>query len=115
MPSARHGVAGLLCAASAGMQELFVHEMTHVWQAQRGGRWYLPLVRHPFCRYHYRLVPGKGFARYGVEQQAEIVRDVFVARRAGAPWPALEALLPFRSTPLRNGEEFLTQVVRPER
>ncbi|HEY0270166.1 MAG TPA: vgr related protein [Sphingomonas sp.] len=82
--------------ASAAMQQLFIHEMTHVWQAQRGGRWYLPLVRHPFCRYAYRLTPGKPFARYGVEQQAEIVAHAFRARLIGAPWPPLEALLPFR-------------------
>ena len=82
-------------AASAPMQTLFIHEMTHVWQAQRGGRWYLPLIRHPFCRYGYRLRPGKPFARYGVEQQAEIVAHAFRARVAGVPWPPLEALLPF--------------------
>ena len=47
--------------------------MTHVWQAQTSGRFYLPLMRHPFCRYGYRLKPGKPFERYGLEQQAEIV------------------------------------------
>ena len=82
-------------AASMAMQELFVHEMTHVWQAQRGGRWYLPLIRHPFCRYGFRLKPGKPFARYGVEQQAEIVAHAFRAMLAGAPCAVLEGLLPF--------------------
>jgi hypothetical protein len=82
-------------AASAAMQQLFIHEMTHVWQAQRGGRWYLPLVRHPFCRYGYRLKPGKPFARYGVEQQAEIVAHAFRERLAGAAQSELEAVLPF--------------------
>ena len=47
--------------------------MTHVWQAQTSGRFYLPLMRHPFCRYAYELKPGKPFERYGIEQQAEIV------------------------------------------
>jgi hypothetical protein len=55
--------------------------MTHVWQAQKGGRFYLPLIRHPFCRYAYQLEPGKPFARYGIEQQAEIVRHRFLADR----------------------------------
>ena len=87
-------------SASLAMQALFVHEMTHVWQAQRGGRWYLPLMRHPFCRYAYRLEPGKPFARYGIEQQAEIVADAFLLRngvaRPGKPGLAFyEALLPF--------------------
>ena len=77
-------------------QGFFIHEMTHVWQAQKGGRFFLPLMRHPFCRYRYRLVPGKPFRRYGLEQQAEIVRDRFLADRGAAvaaPPPA--DLLPF--------------------
>lgn len=87
-------------SGSLAMQALFVHEMTHVWQAQRGGRWYLPLMRHPFCRYAYALKPGKPFARYGIEQQAEIVADAFLLRsgvaRPGKPALAVyEALLPF--------------------
>lgn len=65
-------------AAPQSLQAHFIHEMTHVWQAQRGGRWWLVLMRHPFCRYGYRLKPGKRFARYGVEQQAEIVRRAFI-------------------------------------
>lgn len=91
------------CYASGSltMQALFVHEMTHVWQAQRGGRWYLPLMRHPFCRYAYALKPGKPFGRYGIEQQAEIVADAFLLRqgvaRPGKPGVDIyEALLPFQ-------------------
>ena len=72
--------------------------MTHVWQAQKGGRFYLPLMRHPFCRYDYRLQAGKPFARYGIEQQAEIVAHRFLADRgvAGADAAAAAILLPFR-------------------
>jgi hypothetical protein len=77
-------------------QGFLIHEMTHVWQAQRGGRFYLPLMRHPFCRYRYALQPGKPFRRYGLEQQAEIVRHRFLADRgallAAAP---PDDLLPF--------------------
>jgi hypothetical protein len=61
-------------------QGLFIHEMTHVWQTQRLGRWYLPLHRHPFCRYSYSLKPGWPLTRYGIEQQAEIVRHAFLLR-----------------------------------
>ena len=79
-----------------GRQGFFIHEMTHVWQTQRSGRFYLPRMRHPFCRYAYVLKRGKPFARYGLEQQAEIVADVFLASRgrqlAHAP-PA--EMLPF--------------------
>ena len=62
-------------------QAFFIHEMTHVWQAQKGGRFYLPLMRHPFCRYSYRLTDGKPFRRYGLEQQAELVANRFLASR----------------------------------
>ena len=61
-------------------QGMFIHEMTHVWQAQKHGRFYLPLMRHPFCRYAYALEEGKPFDRYGLEQQAEIVRHLFLAQ-----------------------------------
>lgn len=80
------------------LQGLFVHEMVHVWQHQRGI--FLPLRRHPFCRYDYALKPGQKFAKYGLEQQAEIVRHAFLLRKGyevpGAPGVAqYESLLPF--------------------
>lgn len=59
-------------------QGLFIHEMTHVWQRQKGIC--LPLARHPWCRYHYVLKPGQRFEKYGIEQQAEIVRHAFMLR-----------------------------------
>ena len=81
-------------------QGLFIHEMTHVWQAQRHGRWWLPLMRHPFCRYRYAYDPARPFERYGIEQQAELVRHAFLGRHGAAPpaappGAALDALLPF--------------------
>src|SRR3546814_2972158 len=75
--------------------------MTHVWQAQKRGRWWLPMMRHPFCRYAYAIRPGRAFEDYGIEQQAEIVRHAFLLKR-GAPVKGdpdrgvYEALLPFR-------------------
>ena len=80
------------------LQGLFVHELVHVWQHQTG--LFLPLARHPFCRYAYRLVPGRPFKAYGIEQQAEIVRHAFLlgsgAQLPGAPpLQELEALIPF--------------------
>jgi hypothetical protein len=87
--------------ASLGRQGLFIHEMTHVWQAQKRGRYYLPLMRHPFCRYDYRLKPGWPLSRYGIEQQAEIVRHGFLLHNGVAPpgvadSAAYEQLLDFR-------------------
>ena len=86
-------------------QGLFVHEMTHVWQTQTRGRFYLPLMRHPFCRYRYQLVPGRPFDRYGLEQQAEIVRHAFLERHGGRPpiCPPGE-LLPF-AAPVAEGQQ----------
>ena len=87
-------------AASLSGQALFLHEMTHVWQSQHYGRWYLPLMRHPFCRYAYAFEAGRAFERYGIEQQAEIVADVHLLRngiaRPGRPaLGMLEGILPF--------------------
>lgn len=80
-------------------QGLFIHEMTHVWQAQKRGRWYLVLMRHPFSTYSYSLKPGWPLARYGLEQQAEIVRHFWMlgagAQVAGAPSiDAYRAIMP---------------------
>jgi hypothetical protein len=79
-------------------QGLFIHEMTHVWQRQKGI--WLPVARHPFCRYSYSLKPGWRLERYGLEQQAEIVRHAFLLRAGvnvpGAPALAIyESVLPF--------------------
>jgi hypothetical protein len=71
--------------ADLARQGLLIHEMTHVWQSQRKGRLYLPLLRHPFCRYDYQLKPGWPLTRYGIEQQAEIVRHAFLLRRGMTP------------------------------
>ena len=82
------------------LQALFLHELTHVWQAQLRGRFYLPLMRHPFCRYAYQFVPGRSFERYGLEQQGEIVRHTHLRRSGIAldkapPLELLESILPF--------------------
>jgi hypothetical protein len=66
--------------APAALQGHFIHEMTHVWQAQRKGWWYLPLCRPFSRRYDYALKPGWTLERYGIEQQAEIVRHAFLLR-----------------------------------
>lgn len=86
--------------SSLGAQAFFLHEMTHVWQAQMRGRWWLPLMRHPFCRYRYAFVPGRPFERYGIEQQASLVEHLHLLRGGvavpGAPSrEEIEAILPF--------------------
>ncbi len=86
--------------AGRDLAALFLHEMTHIHQTQHRGRFWLPLMRHPFCTYRYTIVPGKLFEAYGIEQQAEIVRHAFLLRQGIAvkdkpPIEVYEALLPF--------------------
>ena len=86
------------CERPLDRQGLFIHEMTHVWQYQKGIN--LLLKRHPFCRYDYTLKPGWALDRYGLEQQAEIVRHAFLIKRgeilAGAPsLETYKSILPF--------------------
>ena len=90
------------CGAGLTDQGLFIHEMTHVWQHQSGVN--LILRRHPFCRYSYTLKPGWPLTRYGIEQQAEIVRHAFLLRQGAAiegieGVESYERLLPFGSLP----------------
>jgi hypothetical protein len=99
-----HPGGGLYCGdfacADVDRQGLFIHEMVHVWQHQKG--MFLPIRRHPFCRYDYSLKPGWRLERYGIEQQAEIVRHIFLLRRGrvvpGAPpLEQYRGILPFTS------------------
>ena len=69
--------------ASLQRQGLLIHELTHVWQTQTRGDWYLVLHRHPFCRYDYALKPGQPLTTYGIEQQAMIVQHAFWLRHGG--------------------------------
>ena len=86
------------CDRDLSLQGHFIHELVHVWQHQRGIN--LPLKRHPFCRYDYSLKPGWKLSQYGIEQQAEIVRHVFLLKNganvAGAPpLQQYDGVLPF--------------------
>jgi hypothetical protein len=86
-------------AAPPGPRGHFVHEMVHVWQHQQGID--LRFRRPPFARYAYLpLVPGRPFARYGIEQQAEIVRDAYLLAEGlrladRPPLSDYAALIPF--------------------
>ena len=82
-----------------GTQGLFIHEMVHIWQHQKGI--FLPLRRVPWARYDYAVKPGWALPRYGLEQQAEIVRHAFLIGQGalvpGAPPLAqLTTILPFK-------------------
>ena len=66
--------------ASIIRQGLLIHELVHVWQVQTKGDWYLVTRRMPWARYDYSLKPGWSLERYGIEQQAEIVKHAFWLR-----------------------------------
>jgi len=92
-----HAYCDDFAEAALSRQGLFIHEMTHVWQTHTRGEWYLVLHRHPWCRYDYSLKPAQPLVRYGIEQQAEIVRHAFLLRNgaqiAGVGDPAAYDLL----------------------
>ncbi len=90
--------------APLSRQGLFIHEMTHVWQTQARGEWYLVTHRMPWSRYDYSLRPGWPLTRYGIEQQAMIVQHAFLLRNgvrlAGIADPAAyDVLVNFPGVP----------------
>ena len=68
------------------LRSVFVHEMTHVWQAQHGV--FLPFAKLKAgdgrAAYAYDLNDGRGFSELNIEQQAMIVQHAYVAARGGA-------------------------------
>lgn len=72
------------------VQAVFVHELTHVWQAQNGVSLLLGKIKagdRP-SSYAYDL-DGAEFPQMNIEQQAMVVEHAFLASRGGkAPHPA---------------------------
>ncbi|MGA0605900.1 hypothetical protein ACO2Q0_07855 [Phenylobacterium sp. VNQ135] len=73
------------------VQAVFVHELTHVWQAQHG----VSLLRAKLkagdgaAAYAYDLSAGPAFTDLNIEQQAMVVEHAFLASRgARTPHPA---------------------------
>ena len=64
-------------------QATFVHELAHVWQAQRGI--FLPLAKlragDSAASYAYDLASGPPFGELNIEQQATVVEHAFLASR----------------------------------
>jgi hypothetical protein len=72
-------------AASLERQAVFVHEMTHVWQAQTGVNLILGKLRagDGAQAYRYDLSDDRDFPSLNIEQQAMIIQDAFLAARGG--------------------------------
>jgi hypothetical protein len=70
-------------------QAVFVHELTHVWQAQNGVRLLLAKLRagDRASSYAYDLAGDPDFSALNIEQQAMVVEHAFLSTRgAGAPY-----------------------------
>ncbi len=87
--------------ASVGKQSWLIHELTHVWQLQQG----LKVIRGAVInrRYSYKLIAGKSFFSYGIEQQARMVQDYFVRRQLGQQCDDLERCIPFLQRQVKDG------------
>jgi hypothetical protein len=90
--------------APLGLQATLVHELTHVWQAQRGV--FLPWAKikagDRAASYAYDLLSQPDFAALNIEQQAMVVEHAFLAARGGrAPHP--EALYAAARSAWRRG------------
>ena len=68
--------------AELSVRSWLVHELTHVWQYQRG----MAVVRRALFnrRYRYVLAAGRDFLSYGIEQQAQLVQDYYIRRELEA-------------------------------
>lgn len=73
------------------VQAVFVHELAHVWQAQKGVGLLMAKLRagDSDATYAYDLDAGPGFEAMNIEQQAMVVEHAFLAARGGrTPHPA---------------------------
>jgi hypothetical protein len=77
--------------APIGQQAMFIHELTHVWQAQNGVTLLLAKLRagDSQASYAYDAAGLGDFASLNIEQQAMVVQHAFLASRgARTPHPA---------------------------
>jgi len=65
------------------VQATFVHELTHVWQAQRGISLLLAKIKagDSHASYAYDLTSGPDFPGLNIEQQAMVVEHAFLSAR----------------------------------
>lgn len=64
------------------MQHLFIHEMVHVWQREKGINVIMRGLVSWFVSYRYRL-DGRYLSEYPMEQQAQLIADYFTLEREG--------------------------------
>lgn len=90
---------------------LLVHEMTHVWQYQRG----YPVKRvrgpRPNMRYEYTLAPGKRLCDYNMEAQGNMLADYFLLKFRNAKRRLYEARYVSHPNPLPLYENILAHFI----
>ncbi|MDY1039326.1 type IV secretion protein Rhs [Lelliottia sp. CFBP8978] len=64
------------------MQHLFIHEMAHIWQREKGMNVIMRGLVSWLVSYRYRF-DGRILADYPMEQQAQIIADYFTLEREG--------------------------------
>ena len=68
------------------LRSVLIHELTHVWQAQKGV--FLPLAKLKAgdgqAAYAYDLADGRNFSQLNIEQQAMVVQHAYLAAGGGA-------------------------------
>ncbi len=87
-------------------QSVFVHELTHVWQAQIGVNLILGKLRagDGAQAYAYDLSENEDFRTLNIEQQAMVVQDAFLAARGGpAPFETQAYSAILATWPARGG------------
>ena len=76
--------------ADIGKQHTFIHELTHVWQHQKGMAVRMRGLFSWAADYDYDFSEGKYLEDYAMEQQAQIVADYFLLYRYGySAWSRL--------------------------
>ena len=72
--------------APLALQSVFIHELTHVWQAQSGVNLLAAKLRagDGAAAYAYDLSKTCDFSRLNIEQQAMVVQHAFLTARGGS-------------------------------
>lgn len=69
--------------AGAGLQHVFIHEMAHVWQHQKGMCVRIRGLFSWIAEYKYRLDDKRLLHDYPMEQQASIIADYWFLKKYG--------------------------------
>jgi len=78
----REGYRSDFSRAPKYLQHLFIHELSHVWQRERGMSVMFRGLVSWMVSYRY-ILDGRPLRRYPMEQQAQIIADYFLLKKYG--------------------------------